>query len=199
MSKKRAPTLKSARRKNLGLRATPEEQKSLQEIARERGTSIQQLFNEFMRSLLTGQANLDTRFLQALPASAVVKKPDLTIYRVNEGYSKVAGPRESLIGRTIGEIWATEKSAEAIEAEDRTIFKEKHATVRVESVRDLWGRELRRLRFRFPIPGLSGSDVEYLGAIGFEIDEVVSQVPDQIIEALQRLGHLKPPTDSKVP
>jgi hypothetical protein len=121
-----------------------------------------------------------------MPASAVIKTKNHKIVWVNEGYVAIAGARKDLIGKSIGELWASAPSAVKIEKVDETIFKLKHAIVSVETVNDLWGKKLERLRFRFPIRGPSG-EVEYMGAIGFDIDQVVGQVEAELKAALVRL------------
>jgi len=186
MAKKKVSPRKNDRR-NLGLRATSDELERLKKIAKDRGMSLQGIFNLFKADLLSGGSSIESRFLKAIPASAVIKNRDLKIVWVNDGYAAVAGSKESLIGKSIGEIFATALSAEKIEAADRKIFKEKHATISVETVLNKWGKNLQRLRFRFPIPG-PGGQVEYLGAIGFDIDEVVDEIKAEIRQALTRLA-----------
>src|ERR1700680_3540252 len=174
MSQKK-PSKKKALRKNLGIRATVRDATKLTAIAAREGKTLQGFFSEFISRVVSGEAELETRFLRSLPASAVIKDKAKRIVWVNPGYSAIAGPQESLIGKTIQEVWASDDSAKEIEEQDERIFDLKHATMRVETVLDRWGKELQRLRFRFPILGSKG-DVEYLGAIGFSIDDVMHLV-----------------------
>ena len=175
MVKKKPAKKRSLRRKNLGVRATVEDHTKLREIAKIQGKSLQGLFTDVIRQVLSGESELETRFLRSLPASAVMKNRAKKIVWVNPGYAAIAGPRESLIGKTIREVWASPTSAKEIEEQDDQIFRLKHATIRVETVLDRWGKKLQRLRFRFPIPGSTG-EVQYLGAIGFDIEDVIKLV-----------------------
>lgn len=184
-----------AKRKNLGLRASPEKQSRLRQLALARGISLQAVFDEAMDKLLSeaqhvaneppgaGQIGIRpdsewrTLFLRALPAAAAIKSVEnLTLVWVNEGYAAMAGEAaSSLVGKRVGQIWAARDSAALIEAHDREVLKKNHATVQIEKVKDRWGKSMRRLRIRFPVYGNLG-EIQYLGAIGFNYDEILSQI-----------------------
>lgn len=186
---------RNAKRRNLGIRATRERQANLQRVARARGTSVQAMFDEFVDQLCSEGREADgphtnhsdvlpdskwrNLFLKALPAVAAIKRAaDLKLVWVNEEYVAMTGEAsQSLVGRSVGEIWAARESADLIERHDREALNQERATVEIEEVRDRWGRPLRRLRIRFPIHDGSG-EVKYLGAVGFECEQILSRLGD---------------------
>ena len=186
------------KRRNLGLRATDEMSRQLQSIAESRRTSVQGLFEQVMEGVTSeararrvemtpppsNRAQSDDTwrmlFLKSLPAAAVIKRAsDLAVVWVNEGYTAMTTESPgALIGKRVGQIWAARESATLIEEHDREALSRGCATVEIENVRDRWGKSLRRLRIRFPIHGEDG-DIEYLGAIGFDYDHIVSRLPSR--------------------
>jgi PAS domain-containing protein len=187
-------TTKRARR-NVGLRATEERLDQLRTIAAKRGISVQALFDEIGDLLIqecarTPDGSIQGRislvqgddagwrrlFLKALPGVAAIKRADdLTLVWVNEGYESLTGEsREALVGRTVGEIWATRESADEIQNHDREARDKDRATVEIETVNGKWGKQIR-LRIRFPIHDQTGK-VVYLGAIGFDYEQILSKI-----------------------
>ena len=177
------------KRRNLGLRVSEDEHRRLREVAEARRTSVQQLFGQMLADLTSNSTDetplsdgtlpadhWPALFLKALPGVAVIKHAgDLSIAWVNEGYTLMTGePLEALIGKRVGQIWATRESAELIEQNDNDALTRGCATVAIEYVKDRrWGTDLRRLRIRFPIRGRDGKP-RYLGAIGFDYDKVIT-------------------------
>jgi PAS domain-containing protein len=175
------------KRSNLGLRATPEVKERLRMISQARGTTVQGLFDELIPQLVSepardgepgppaaapGGSKWSQLFLKNLPAAAVIKNLDLKFVWVNEGYMamthKSAG---DLLGKGVGDNWATRDSAQLIETNDRVVLDQKRATVQIETVKDHWGKTQERFRIRFPIYDDKG-EVEYLGAIGFDYQQI---------------------------
>jgi hypothetical protein len=190
--KKSKQALATSDKRNLGLRASPETQQRLKDLAGAWNTSVQSLFDELFATLLSkdapssavigssspmGSAAWAVLFLRSLPGAAVIKSKDLKVLWVNDGYAHMShDSRENLIGKKVDQIWATQESATLIQQNDDEVIRTKQATVQVEEVRDLWGQKLKRLRIRFPIFSPSG-EVEYLGAIGFDYSTIKNLMP----------------------